>query len=518
MRARRAPSAPPQIPGYEYVRVLGLGGFADVFEYRQELPHRSVAVKVLLASSLDEATRQRFFAEANLMAQLSHHPSIVTIYHADIAQDGRPFLVMEYCSRAGLGARYRAERITVAEVLRTGIRLASAVEAAHRQGILHRDIKPANILTTDYGWPALTDFGIAATTGGDSAAGTGMSIPWSPPELLADTPVGDQRGDVYSLAATIYSMLAGRSPFEVAGQPNGAADLISRIERSPLPTLERDDATPALQAVLARAMSKDPARRYDSALAVARALQQVERSLGLSVTSIELFEDLVERPAPVRRAPIEQEGEATRLRPIVSIDPVQPAVSTVPTAGSASSVAVQAPAWVGAPPALPAPGYLAPPPLPAGSFGAPAPTPAPRPAPRRRRTLALVVSGLVVLGMLATAAYLAWRGEDEVAPTPTPEPTTTTSLDTGAVPAPTELAAEVADDGAVTFTWVNPQPQEGDTYLWAVVRPGAEREYEVTNTRTVTVPPEAGAGSVCLEVSIVRADRRASTQPAEVCS
>ena len=95
------------------MRLLGLGGFADVFEYRQDLPQRSVAVKVLLASSIDEATRERFFVEANLMAQLSHHPSIVTIHHADIAADGRPFLVMEYCSRPGLGSRYRAERITV---------------------------------------------------------------------------------------------------------------------------------------------------------------------------------------------------------------------------------------------------------------------------------------------------------------------------------------------------------------------------------------------------------------------
>ena len=102
------------------------------------------------------------------MAQLSHHPSIVTIYHAAIAADGRPFLVMEYCSRPGLAERYRQERISVAEALRIGIRLASAVETAHRAGILHRDIKPANVLTTDFGWPALTDFGIAATTGSRS--------------------------------------------------------------------------------------------------------------------------------------------------------------------------------------------------------------------------------------------------------------------------------------------------------------------------------------------------------------
>src|SRR5664279_2368111 len=140
MAARREASAPPEIAGYEYTRVLGLGGFADVFLYQQLLPRRPVAVKVLLASSLDVESRRRFQAEANVMAQLSHHPSIVTIHQADIAPDGRPYLVMEYCSRPGLGARYRTERIAVAEALRIGVRLAAAVETAHRAGILHRDI------------------------------------------------------------------------------------------------------------------------------------------------------------------------------------------------------------------------------------------------------------------------------------------------------------------------------------------------------------------------------------------
>ena len=78
MTARREASPPPELPGYEYVRVLGLGGFADVFLYRQHLPRRDVAVKVLLAGSLDDDVRERFQTEANLMAQLSHHPSIVT--------------------------------------------------------------------------------------------------------------------------------------------------------------------------------------------------------------------------------------------------------------------------------------------------------------------------------------------------------------------------------------------------------------------------------------------------------
>lgn len=531
MRARREPAAPPLIPGYEYVRLLGLGGFADVFEYRQELPRRSVAVKVLLASSLDGTTRERFFAEANLMAQLSHHPSIVTIYHADIAADGRPYLVMENCSRPGLGGRYRSERISVEESLRTGIRLASAVEAAHRRGILHRDIKPANILTTDYGWPALTDFGIAATTSGDHAAGTGMSIPWSPPELLAEHPVGDERGDIYSLAATIYSMLAGRSPFEVAGQPNGPADLISRIERSPLSRIDREDVPPGLEAVLARAMSKDLERRYSSAIGVAQALQQIERSLGLTATSIDLSEHVIEEttPRPAAASPGRVADGENRLQPIVSIDPVQ--ADSARGASEAEEMTRARPVTTisaSGEQATPAPqNFVTPPPMPGGGVfskvGAPQ-APSPRAevkASRQRRggRIALIAGGAVVVAAVVTTAVLAGGATQKTAPEPTSSASTSAApLTQAAVPAPEELSALTLPDGTVRFSWTNPDPQEGDSYLWTEVGVGVTQAPALVTDRFVDVPAHLDETPVCVEVSIVRADRRASTSPAQECS
>ncbi|NKY41408.1 protein kinase domain-containing protein, partial [Cellulomonas septica] len=321
MTARREASAPPRLPGYEFLRVLGLGGFADVFLYQQELPRREVAVKVLLAGSLDDEVRSRFQSEANLMAQLSHHPSIVTIYQAAIAADGRPYLVMEYCSRPGLAERYRQERISVAESLRIGVRLASAIETAHRAGILHRDIKPANVLTTDFGWPALTDFGIAATTGHGAGATVGMSIPWSPPELLGEHPTGDQRSDVYSLGATVYSLLAGRTPFEIPGGQNSAQQLVARIERSPLPPTGRDDVPVGLQHVLERSMAKDPERRFTSAAAMGRALQAVESALRLPVTPLDLSDDGDEPVEPLPVVPSAEPEDATRVRSVVTLDP-----------------------------------------------------------------------------------------------------------------------------------------------------------------------------------------------------
>ena len=153
--ARRLPSEPPVLPGFSYIHVLGSGGFADVFLYEQNMPRRQVAVKVLLSEVVNDQVRQMFQAEANLMAQLSAHPSILTVYQASVSSDGRPYLVMEMCS-SGLGDRYRRERVPVAEVLHIAVKIGSAIETAHRAGVLHRDIKPSNILQTAYGHPVLS--------------------------------------------------------------------------------------------------------------------------------------------------------------------------------------------------------------------------------------------------------------------------------------------------------------------------------------------------------------------------
>ncbi|WP_456825480.1 serine/threonine-protein kinase [Cellulomonas sp. P5_E12] len=512
MTARREASTPPRLPGYEHLRVLGLGGFADVFLYQQELPRREVAVKVLLAGSLDDEVRSRFQQEANLMAQLSHHPSIVTIYHAAIAADGRPFLVMEYCSRPGLAERYRQERISVAEALRIGVRLASAVETAHRAGILHRDIKPANVLTTDFGWPALTDFGIAATTGHGAGATVGMSIPWSPPELLGEHPTGDERSDVYSLAATIYSLLAGRTPFEVPGGENTAQQLVARIERSPLPPTGRDDVPWGLQDLLERAMAKHPARRFESAAAVARALQQVEADLRLPITPLDLTDEPDGVPAleVPPQAPTGQE-DATRLRSIVTVAPeaAEPAPGgDEPT--RLRGVTTVAPAMS----ARPGPVFVAP-----DEVAEAEPEAQQR---RRGRLVAGIVSGLVVLGAVITIGAVTLGRDDspDVAPTSTSDfsqaPVSTSIGE--AVPSPHSLLGTRQADGSVVFTWENPDPEQGDQYLWGVRQATGEPQLTLVAQPTATVPAADATGEVCIEVSIVRADRRASTTPLEGCA
>ena len=288
---RRRPSDPPILPGFSHVRVLGSGGFADVFLYEQNMPRRQVAVKVLLSDVVTEHVRQMFQVEANLMAQLSSHPSILTVYQASISADGRPYLVMELCS-AQLASRYRAERIPVAEVLGIGVRIGGAIETAHRQGVLHRDIKPSNIMLTAYGHPVLSDFGIASSlNAASSQESVGMSIPWSAPEVLLDETTGSVQSEVWSLAATLYTLLAGRSPFEVVDGSNASEALIGRISRARVPSLDRDDVPQSLEAVLRRAMNRAPARRHSSVLELVRDLQRVEAELGLTPTQADVAMD-----------------------------------------------------------------------------------------------------------------------------------------------------------------------------------------------------------------------------------
>lgn len=289
--ARRLPSQPPILPGFSHIHILGSGGFADVFLYEQNMPRRQVAVKVMLSEVVNDQVRQMFQAEANLMAQLSSHPSILTVYQASVSSDGRPYLVMELCS-ASLSQRYRTERIPVAEVLRIAVKIGSAIETAHRAGVLHRDIKPSNILMTAYGHPVLSDFGIAATLSesGDREA-VGMSIPWSAPEVLMDETAGTIESEVWAFAATVYSLLAGRSPFEVPGESNKSTDLISRINRAKPQPIGRNDVPASLERALSRAMSRKPENRQASVLELIHELQAVESELGVPQTHVEVAMD-----------------------------------------------------------------------------------------------------------------------------------------------------------------------------------------------------------------------------------
>lgn len=291
--AGRLPAAPPVLSGFQYVRPLGTGGFADVFLFEQNMPKRPVAVKVLLTNIVDAQLLRMFSAEADAMARLSAHPSILTIYEASISADGRPYLVMEYCP-SSFTTRYRRETIPVHEVLTLGVKMGSALETAHRAGMLHRDIKPSNILVTNYGTPVLSDFGIVTgILNGQGEDVVAMSVPWSAPEIVSETSTGTVASEVWSLAATLHSLLAGQSPFEQPGRGmNQREPLKKRIMRSPVPKTGREDVPERLEAALQRAMAKDPRDRFQTVLELVEELQKTQQELGLSVTPSEIADEM----------------------------------------------------------------------------------------------------------------------------------------------------------------------------------------------------------------------------------
>lgn len=317
MAARLREPVGPHLEGAEFIRFLGAGGFADVFLYRQDMPRREVAVKVI-RSGASAAQKQKFQAESDLMAKFGAHPAVLSLYAAGRLRDGRAYLTMEYCPPPHLGKRFSTTSpMRVEQALEITIKIAGAVETIHRAGYLHRDIKPANILLTAFGHPVLTDFGIAISqdTPADQVD-SAFSPYWAPPEQQLNRPL-TPASDVYSLAATTYTMLAGRPPHVdmTPGAHNDPASILKRLHHGSIAPIGRNDVPAALERVLFTAMSKRPSDRFASAMAFARALRQIQSSLGLPLTNIDVWED-----QPVIAAD-GSDDDATRLRPVVSISP-----------------------------------------------------------------------------------------------------------------------------------------------------------------------------------------------------
>lgn len=288
---------PPQIPGFDYVRPLGSGGFAQVYLYEQDMPRRVVAVKALNpAKTSDEAEKLReiFEGEADVMARLSSHPSIVTIYRASISLDGSPYIAMEYCP-ASMGSLTKGRPATLRDVLDAGVRIAGALETAHRAGVLHRDIKPSNVLLTTIGKPVLADFGIAYVTqrGQTEETEVAMSIPWSSPEVLQLRVSGSVASEVWSLGATLYSFAAGRSPFELPDRKqNSRSKLTERISKAVYPAIPGAQGYQAFDEVLSRALRRNPEERYATMAEFGEALQELQRGYGFDVTPLEVVAEV----------------------------------------------------------------------------------------------------------------------------------------------------------------------------------------------------------------------------------
>ncbi len=277
---------PPILTGYSYIRPLGSGGFADVYLFDQNMPRRRVAIKVLRASDLNPAATASFRDEANVTARMSSHPAILTIFDASVSSDGRPYIAMEHCT-GSYSERYKAGMIPVPEVLRTGVKIGGALQSLHQSGFLHRDIKPSNILVTEFGLPVLGDFSIAASleaVGGDVV---GMSVPWSAPEVINERTAGSVQSEVYSFAATLFTLFQRYSPAQIPGADNSRDTMSARIRAGKQQPLTRPDVPGPARDVITRALSNDVRRRPQSIAEMVAQLQRAELALGLAATTAE---------------------------------------------------------------------------------------------------------------------------------------------------------------------------------------------------------------------------------------
>jgi len=292
--AERLPIVPPSIQGMEYHSPLGRGGFADVLLYRQTSPDRKLAVKVFVKKLRNgTADETKFMSEANKLAKFSEHPNIVTLIEAKVSRDGYPYLAMELCPKS-LGSNWRGNSLPLETVLDVGVQIACALEMVHQAGIVHRDIKPSNILLSNLGVPKLSDFGIAdlvaTPESGDQVA---MSLPWSAPEVVSMKSLGTPASDIWSLGATIYSLLAGRSPFEVSDpRLNTNEQLSKRIIKAIYTEVPRPGIPSIVNEVLNKAMFHDPKQRFGSMAEFAMALNDVQRALQFPATRLTIPTDL----------------------------------------------------------------------------------------------------------------------------------------------------------------------------------------------------------------------------------
>jgi tetratricopeptide (TPR) repeat protein/TolB-like protein len=266
---------------YQVLEGIGSGGMGEVYRARDLRLGREVALKILSADLLsDESARRRFSREAMALAKLNH-PNVATLYEF-AEHEGIEFLAMELVVGPPLNERIRSGPLPEPELLKLGAQLAEGLSAAHAEGVIHRDLKPANIAIASDGRLKILDFGIATLTHANNTTATNTqltnpdmlpgTLPYMSPEQLQGEPA-DARSDVYSAGAVLYEIATGRRPFTQSGS---AALMNAILNTDPVaPSQHNRRISPDLNGVILKALSKDPAQRYQSASELRTALESV---------------------------------------------------------------------------------------------------------------------------------------------------------------------------------------------------------------------------------------------------
>lgn len=370
------------VPGLSGLTIIARGGYATVYRARQDSIGRDVALKLDTRTLADERDRRRFLREAAAAGRMSGHPHIVHLYDAGVTADNHPYLVMELCSGGSYAALVRqAGPLSPAVARDLGIKIADALQAAHDAGVLHRDVKPGNVLRNRFGVPGLADFGLAAVM--DANRDTSVTVEaltpaYAPPEVFRlEKPT--EAGDVYSLCATLYTLLAGQP----ARWPNSdvAPSPLQMMALLDAPILDIAGVPDELVDVLRRGMANDVAARFGSAGQLRDALADIS----------------VEPERPVARDVIDLATQPYRPDFATKRDDAALALATPPS--SRSSAAATAPIT-------------------------PSPTPVPT-QPRRWLLPALLVTLLVLTALVSGVTWWRWQADE-------PESKQTTAAASGA--------------------------------------------------------------------------------------
>jgi hypothetical protein len=328
---RRGRSGGALFPGFVDISEIGAGSLATVYRAREADTGRAVALKLLSVRDVSPRALESFQRESIALGAVSAHPNIVTLYRSFQTPDGRPVLVLELCIGSIFDEFRTPGGLSTQRVVSLGVKMAAALETAHRAEILHRDVKPQNILITEFGEPALADFGVAMlqATSQTTSGLFDFTTLHVAPELLEGRATSPAT-DVYELASTLYQLVAGQSAFR-AYEGESPASVILRILRDPVRPLVSADVPAALSDLLVASMAKEQQARPPTAAEFAASLGEIERSAGWPETTF-LVRDAPNRLAaggsPMAvPAPVVAQGRpafGAHSTPSIAVRPIAP--------------------------------------------------------------------------------------------------------------------------------------------------------------------------------------------------